>query len=91
MLTCWRLTDSFQRASFLSIDRDSCWDLAMSVFAREFASNECSPDMETTTLILLSVSQLQLGIKGGQLSVHGDDPIILNASACSMVVFGGWR
>ena len=27
------MTDMFQRASFLSIDRDSSWDLAMCVFA----------------------------------------------------------
>ena len=46
----------FQRASFLSIDRDSGWDLAMCVFAID----------ETATLILLSVKQHKIGIKGEQ-------------------------
>ena len=45
MLTCWCSKDTFQRASFLSIDRDSGWDLAMCVFATEFAANECSSDL----------------------------------------------
>ena len=45
LLTCWRMTDIFQRASFHSIDRDSSWDLAMCVFAID----------ETASLILLSV------------------------------------
>ena len=48
------MTDMFQRASFLSIDRDSGWDLDMCVFAID----------ETTTLILLSVYQRKLGFKG---------------------------
>ena len=31
------------------------WDLAMCVFITVFAANECSSDLETAALILLSV------------------------------------
>ena len=45
LLTCWRVTDMFQRASVHSIERGSSWYLAMCVFAID----------ETATLILLRV------------------------------------
>ena len=54
-MTGCRLADTFKRASFLSIDRDNDWDLAMCLFVTVFATNEVSYVVETTTLILLSV------------------------------------
>ena len=84
-MTGWRLVDTFKRASFLSMDRDSDWDLAMCLFVTVFATNEVSYVVETTTLILLSV----LMDSSADSCVCTDDPIIVTASASSRVGF--WR
>ena len=78
MTDCY-LADTFKRASFLSIDRNSDWDLAMCLFVAVFATNEVSYVVETTTLILLSV----LLDSSADSCVCTDDPITVTASACS--------